>query len=214
MSRSLNYLTLTFFVVLVGLSCGVDKKEQRLSDYNVIKPVFELALSEFNANKLAHERGLLLKGSVDISQEENQINILFEENNQEVFKLFYLQVKEGLSAIDELFIGDASILYLRRGLVVHDNSSGENYIFSLQDFDVRSNSHLAPLDFIAESGGYGLGLMDNIDPSLKLDCRCTCEDALVVDPEPCDAGGPGSSQCSKGDCTVSCNSGFYSCCNC
>jgi hypothetical protein len=214
MARFLNYLIIIALFVLVGFSCESNQKEQYLSDYNSIKPVLELALSEFNAGKLPNERGFLQRGSVDISQEENKIKILFEERNSESFQLFYLQVKEDRPTIDASFIEDAGVLFLRRGLVVHSNDNGENYLFTLEDFEARGNSHLAKLDFMTEYAGYGLGFLDNIDPSLKVSCNCTCESALVLDPEPCDSGGPGSVSCSQGDCSVSCNGGYYSCCNC
>lgn len=215
MSRFLNHLALSIFVSLVVMSCGVENKEQGLSDYNAIKPVFESALSEFNANKLPHERGLFLKGSVDISQEGNKINVTFKESNAESFKVFYLQVKEGRPTIDAFYIEDASILYLRKGLVVHANGNSENYVFSLKDFDVRNNPQVAKLNLTTEYTGYGLGFIDNVDPSLKTVCSCTCESTLVVDPDiTCNSGGRGATSCSQGDGTVSCGGGYYACCNC
>ena len=215
MARFLNHLALIAFVVLLGFGCEGNEKEQYLSDYNSIKPVLELALAEFNADKLPHERGLLQRGSVDISQEDNKIKILFKEGSSESFQLFYLQVKDDRPTIPASFIEDAGVLFLRRGLVVHSIDKGENYLFTLEDFEVRGNSHLAKFDFKSEYAGYGLGFLDNVDPSLKTVCNCTCESVLVIDPDiTCDSGGRGATSCSQGDCSVSCGDGYYACCNC
>lgn len=142
-------------------------------------------------------------------------------------KLYVLQKEE---TPDELNLNNekSQIIYLRNALVINAVSSSQIYYLGVNNQAGEKIRHRVKtkVNLSQELFGYGLAQMDISDfteydfqkyKSVYQSLAKVSGKSIDTLMQECNSGGPGSSSCSysdpSGGCSVSCNGGYYACCD-
>lgn len=209
--RNTNLLLLLGSIVIMGLSaCSNDdlnKKDFRLQGIDQL-------ISAFNEGKNPATENIATKtqGNLTIAVGENLISMEYAMEGAKELKTYFLQTQNADHSLKSKEFGLVEVIYFGNELVVNSLERQQTLLFSVSN---GSESSVKGIAFTENISGFGLGVETKIKGTISSRyVRCLC--AVNNTSNSCDAGGPGSTNCSVSDgvqnCSVSCGVGFYSCC--
>lgn len=216
-----NFIKICFFVfgVFVMSACSNESSGTQESNTKVKNNKEELNLEQLvNEYNNSHRNipAVFHTGNLDFGISEDALVVLVGNEN-DYKKSYRIQMNTiSLENFSTLKGGKFDLGYFGADLIIRN---GDKSIYFAIDGETKYNK-------IAEAGdvykvvGIGQNKMnfdENLSKSqvLKLvdeSASCTCKPVLEPT-EDCKSGGSGSTSCSQGDCSVTCGSGNYACCN-
>ncbi len=217
-----------FFLPLLIFSCSKDHLSEKETSLEIIQ---EQIITKNNKNKHGSQ--------VSIKNTKNNEILIFEKPIGADYVVRYLLQMNNLVKVSK-FLKEASVSYDGSKLKVSTTNDG-NYLFQLDSKGGLENNFTLTKKFNGfglsrlvikdtESGddeSFRIGYHINGGPTVGI-VTCICINNSVVD-NTCDSGGAGSSSCSiselqeqdndlknseaDGSCSVSCNDGYYACCD-
>lgn len=234
----MNFQYLTSLLLLLTV-CFYACSEKQNNNPQIIDS--QALLATFNKGKLPNNSayGSYSKGKAFLrTTAENGIAIYVEASeNGQSSTTFYLLQKEQLQEDHfELTLGEVEVLYFHKAVLINALNSQVTYLFQIDEQTLPSA--IWELSFTRIFNGYGLSINKNYtlqngsvvseestfrstgygsagDPA---EVSCSCWTNGAVSHTDCDAGGPGSSDCSVTSstgqtCSANCKEGYESCCN-
>lgn len=192
-------------------------------------------ISDFNEEKLPHQRGKWIRGFVYMRSTDDQSIHIFIENESmtKSTALFNLQTNGLKDALFEEEIKNAELLYLHKELVVNDLDSEKRYYFALSGKDgvffkgkkgeeiygyglASTTIEHAGNAATQRGGGINIYTGNPGNPSVLDGCACLSNDIDMG--LSCNSGGVGATSCSGNygpngsSCSVTCSGATYACC--
>lgn len=220
MKTNFKLLSGTVLCTLLFLFSCDEKENLKEQQYNLAK---KISLQEENLTKNMDvsllNRPLIFESKKFTFQITEGKTLALMCETKDEYHIFVLQT-EGVKedAISDVQI--SKVIYLDH-IMIATTDKGK-YYFSVRNQHAERVQKMIPKNqnYIAEIYGYGLiynkikkEVIDN--PSLIID-ELTADSSFKVssiDIRGCNSGGEGSSSCSIDGCSVSCDLGYYACCN-
>lgn len=220
MKTILKLFKCTFLCTALFLfSCNEDENLKEKQN-NLAK---KISLQEENLTKNMDvsllNRPLIFESKKFIFQITDGKTVTLMCETKDYYNIFILQT-EGVKkdAISDIQI--SKVIYLDHIMIASTDKG--NYYFSVKNRNAERIQKMIPKNqnYIAKIYGYGL-IYNKIkkeeldDPSLIIDELTTDISSKVsyLHLRGCNSGGEGSSSCSIDGCFVSCDPGYYACCN-
>lgn len=207
--KNLIQILTTLISFLLFVSCMND---DTINDGVLIKQLKDHEISNYIEIQ-ALNNPIILEGK--ISSWTNANNIFFSTKTSDQTHLFILQTETRQKLSKQMDI--KRLIYLDH-MILLETKAGIQY-YGVQKEEAKNlfeKLEYEMEDFQTIKYGYGLSYTKLAPQKFENYIRNFAEDSnndLSSNKRRCDAGGEGASSCSVGDCSVSCQVGYYACCN-
>lgn len=209
------------FAILFTIgSCSNEVNENEAMNTENSELQFDLkkVTEDFNSKEHRDIPAKFIEGNIDFGiSEENLVVLVGNEGKYKTSFVIQLD-KNQISGLRSLKSGKFEVAYLVSELVL--TNGDKTLYFTFEDDPVHKeialNSKVIKAIGIANWTNEALNMSSSKEMAFKLvDDGATCTCKSVQEPQQiCGSGGSGSSSCSQGsNCSVSCKTGYYACCN-
>lgn len=212
-------------VVSTLIMCTADHKESEIVNVDLTKDIQQ----KLNIDPIYLHS--VIKGEYQASITDDD-ELIFIRKTEDKYLLNILQSDNKLSGIDNIKKGEYEVLYLP-GIMILKNSETNalSKIFIQNETNAKILKDLDELDLVFQNEfeGYGLIYTEIESDKIAMDVTEILEQSSILNTlaevfhddgdhlkggcPSGSSGGDGSTSCSNANCSVSCSSGRYACCN-
>ncbi len=216
--KTLKNISILMTLFLLFVNCNDDLNEKNKSSKNL----------SIDSNKIleqmtADKNYKIINGNFVVWQTEDN-EIVAVNTNADERNMFILQ---GATKDIDLKDGNYEILYLKHSLLLQNKDTGENVYLKVPKPEEKIITLSVKKNINLQNEIEGIGLIYETLPikqnqSMRIDVvkkqpsiiefLTATTNTTNIDGD-CSSGGTGSSSCSNNNCSVSCQSGYYACCN-
>ena len=212
--KKLSYFSVVLiFLVVLFNSCS-NNENQPLNNEATNSLDLKRLVEDYNNKEFRTIPAIYFEGNIDFGiSDENLVLLIGNSGNYE--SAFKIQLKEGqLQNLKNLKAGNYQLGYLVNELILSNEKT--TLYFALDNLEKKLSINSDEYDVAGIIKWKKDNLKTRKNLALKVvdeEASCTCVSVLEQNPPTCHSGGPGATQCSQGECSVSCGSGHYACCN-